>query len=321
MPPAVALVEPAQRLERPAHADPVAGLEHPERAGELAGAGEQHRARARVMSVDLGDARRDLDREARAGRVVDQGCGRVDERALLDQRRQRRVDEPVEGALHHRVPEEEAARDGEDEREPSRVAGRERDQEQRGRGDERRDGGIGTVRLARKDADDERRHRGERAGGPHTETRSLMSAYRASPIPRTSWSSPTLRKPLRRSRSATIASARVGPIPGSSSSSVDVAVLMLIRGGGPPLGSAGLATTPLLVPTSGAAGAPTIATAIRWPSATLAARFSRSRSAFGSPPPAASTASITRSPDPTRTTPGRATAPATWTMSRPPASV
>ena len=98
-------------------------------------------------------------------------------------------------------------------------------------------------------------------------------------------------------------------------------MLMLISGGGPPAGSPGPATAPLLVPSSGAAGAPTTATAIRCPSATLAARFSRSRSAFGSPPPAASTASITRSPDATRTTPGCATAPATWTTSSPPAPV
>src|SRR6185295_7801387 len=46
---------------------------------------------------------------------------------------------------------------------------------------------------------------------------------------------------------------------------------------------------------------------------TLAARLSRSRSALGSPPPAASIASITRAPAANSNTPGVTTAPATCT--------
>src|SRR5262249_60773861 len=56
-------------------------------------------------------------------------------------------------------------------------------------------------------------------------TLSWRSAKRFSPMPRTSRSSFTDRKPPRRSRSEMIASASVGPMPGSASSSADVALL------------------------------------------------------------------------------------------------
>jgi hypothetical protein len=62
---------------------------------------------------------------------------------------------------------------------------------------------------------------------------------------------------------------------------------------------------------------PTFGTYTRSPSTSLAARLSRSRSASAGAPPTASTASMTRAPAGSSTTPGRATAPATCTAIRP----
>src|SRR4051812_36316613 len=92
-------------------------------------------------------------------------------------------------------------------------------------------------------------------------------------------------------------------MPGSASRSDTVAAL---RFTGPPC------VVPGAVPVEPVA-TPGTPTAICWPSATTAARFTDAGSASGSSPPAASTASATRDPDGRVTSPGCATSPTTET--------
>src|SRR5690606_19209686 len=70
-------------------------------------------------------------------------------------------------------------------------------------------------------------------GRGHTVTRDSSSRNVASPIPGTSWSSSTVRKPPCWSRYSTIRWASTGPTPGSDSSSAVVAVLRFSGPAGP----------------------------------------------------------------------------------------
>src|SRR5262249_45361410 len=100
------------------------------------------------------------------------------------------------------------------------------------------------------------------------------------------------------------------------SSSADVALLRFTSADG----SAAPSPAALPPPEDGPGGAasPTRCTSTRWPSAIFAARLSRFRSASGTPPPAASMASITRVPAPRPSPPGCPTAPAPWRVPRSP---
>jgi hypothetical protein len=139
-------------------------------------------------------------------------------------------------------------------------------------------------------------------------------------MPRTSSRSSTLAKRPLLSRWSMMAAAVAGPTPGSASSSSAVAVLRSI---GPDVVGTPDEPPPLPVapPPSGAsvggASSPIRGTNRRWPSATGAARLSRSRSASGAGPPAASNTSATRAPGASRWRPGRTTAPAACTTISP----
>src|SRR4051812_24858710 len=137
-------------------------------------------------------------------------------------------------------------------------------------------------------------------------------------MPRTSRNWSTERNPPRRSRVARIAVASDGPMPGSASSSACDAVLRSIGafddGTGPP--DALLLPVPSLERPPAGTGltcSPTFGTYTRAPSTSLAARSSAFGSAPDREPPAALIASMTRAPNGSVTTPGRATAPATET--------
>src|SRR5690606_13757732 len=141
---------------------------------------------------------------------------------------------------------------------------------------------------------------GCRPGHRQTVTSSRSSAKRTSPMSEISRNWSTEENPPLTSRQARMRCASAGPIPGSVSRSVWVAVLRLT-----------LAGAPARPPTSsGGGGTPTATSS---PSASRRARLSWDRSASGSAPPAASTASATRAPGARRTSPGRCTSPVTAT--------
>src|SRR5918994_7567914 len=318
VPPSQPLVVAGEWLEPSRQFDFVARFEQTQLAGGVAGGGGEHDAAAGRAAVDA----RHPDEHAR---VVLLAVGVLDERrrdrrgsARVPGRSERRVRLPVERSLHERRCQQCDCDDGQRE---TRRAPREDQRPHRSEQAEHEegDGGPGAELLAEPGADDDRRHQRDRARGmaaPQIVTRSFKSAKRFSPMPRTSRSSLTDRKPPRRSRSVMIASASVGPIPGSSSSSAGVALLRFTS-------ADGSALPPSLPPGDAdpaGAASPTRCTSTRWPWAILAARLSRFRSASGAPPPAASTASMTRAAGSRSYTPGVATAPATCTVTRSPFS-
>ena len=100
-----------------------------------------------------------------------------------------------------------------------------------------------------------------------------------------------------------------GPIPSIVSRSSTVAVPRLI---GPSVAADDDAAA-VVDPLGAFSGTTTC-----WPSASGAARLIAFGSASAVGPPARSTASVTREPEAKRYTPGRPTAPATWTTASPP---
>jgi hypothetical protein len=108
-----------------------------------------------------------------------------------------------------------------------------------------------------------------------------------------------------------------GPTPWRLSSSSRDAVLMFTGAPGtvadPPADDADPPAAVLPAPAEDPAAtvAPRSGPMICWPSTTLAARFTAASSALASGPPASASASATRAPAGTRTTPGDLTAPHT----------
>src|SRR3954464_13371656 len=132
------------------------------------------------------------------------------------------------------------------------------------------------------------------------------------PMPLTSSSASTVGNGPCSVRYAMIAAAVTGPTLGSDSSSVSVAVFTLTR---PPAEAAPVRAPPGGGATGTTGAEPLDGTRICSPSASGDARFSRSRSALASGPPAACTASMIRWPGSNWNTPGCRTRPATCTNS------
>src|SRR5437870_5177410 len=226
--------------------------------------------------------------------------------------------EPVEGTLHHSRSQQ--ARSDQPERERATTptgTHHQRDEREREATGEWHGRGARSEVFAADEASDDSPDEQGRTEHEHglvlrvedqIETRCSRSLNRRSPMPRTSRSSLTDRKPPRCCRSATIACARTGPIPGRASNCAALAVLRLT-------GSGGAVASPPVMPRASSAtgGSPLRTTSTRWPSTSFAARLRRSMSASGSAPPVASSASTTRDPAGSSITPGVATAPATCT--------
>src|SRR4051794_26172302 len=119
-----------------------------------------------------------------------------------------------------------------------------------------------------------------------------------------------------------MAAAVAGPTPGNVSRSVDVAVLRS-KGATGPAASAASEGEPAAGPAgddptaTGTSACPIAGTYTRMPSASGAARFTRSTSAEAAAPPACSMASAVREPAGSVTRPGWTTAPATCTTNGP----
>src|SRR5659263_336063 len=159
-------------------------------------------------------------------------------------------------------------------------------------------------------------------GATHTVTAALISANLRSPTPLTSRSWSMLANRPCCWRQATIRCASTGPTPGRVSSCCSVALFRLTLPPlapplDPPLAPPDWPPAPAVAPVGAAAGgsAPTSTCS---PSVSRRARFTPAVLSPGSAPPAAATASATREPAGSVTTPGWFTLPATSTVTSPP---
>src|SRR5659263_548987 len=159
-------------------------------------------------------------------------------------------------------------------------------------------------------------------GATHTVTAALISANLRSPTPLTSRSWSMLANRPCCWRQATIRCASTGPTPGRVSSCCSVALFRLTLPPlapplDPPLAPPDWPPAPAVAPVGAAAGgsAPTSTCS---PSVSRRARFTPAVLSPGSAPPAAATASATREPAGSVTTPGWCTLPATSTVTSPP---
>ena len=221
VPPAPAEVEARERLEPAVEVDPIARLDEPEPGRDVAATREQDRplAGGRAPSTR---ATRTSDARAVVGPV-----GILDERALDPDGASRLRRPRSAGSARRRraprcvsTPASIATATAATTSRARRVAARNEHarpaaptsahrRRRRGAGALAERGCPTTVAAT----SDERTARGSRASA-QTVTSGSRSAKRLSPMPRTERSSFTERKPPRRSRSAMIAWARVGPMPG-----------------------------------------------------------------------------------------------------------
>ncbi len=202
--PLPARVEPFQGREPAADHQTLPRREQSQVSGDVGGSAHQNTAPARGTPRDVFDAHQGARVEARRLGIIDQPADQSRVGALVDRDAQRRLDQTVKRALHHRGPQEREAehRDRQAHRRHAHEPG---DHDPGHSEHQGRHGGARSRSLPRHDPGDQAREHRERTegnSGVHTVTSGASSANRLSPMPRTLRRSFTDLKPPRRCRSA-----------------------------------------------------------------------------------------------------------------------